>query len=484
MSILAVSAYVLAIIWFVRQENSDGGKTSPAIWLPVVWLCIGGSRMISQWLDIAPEVSVQQLSDGSPLDRNILMGFVLIGLSILATRKQRVKALLSSNLVIVLFILYCGVSLMWSDYPLVAAKRWVKGLGDLVMVLVVLTEGSPQVAYRRCLAYAGFYFVPVSVILVKYYPELGRAYDEWTFMPIYVGVTTNKNELGMICLVTGLASVWRVLSGLKDPTYRLRTHGIKLLPHFVVALMAIWLLRKANSATSLSCFLIGSAFLLATLMTSFGKKSGVIHTLVVCSISVPVLALFASIGSGMVESLGRDATLTGRTDIWKLVINMTTNPILGAGYESFWAGARLAKIWSMYWWHPNEAHNGYIEVFINLGVVGLLLFFLMIMKGYIAAVRRMRFEPTESVIRISFILVTLIYNLSEAALKKMHPLWICLLLSIVVLPKSLGNSIGGTPETRKRRLVMGWPATGERLVHTTVKWHEGASENGSLDPVR
>src|SRR2546428_3149771 len=46
------------------------------------------------------------------------------------------------------------------------------------------------------------------------------------------------------------------------------------------------------------------------------------------------------------ETMGRGPTLTGRTQIWHLVLSMTTNPLLGTGFESFWLGPRLQKIWS------------------------------------------------------------------------------------------------------------------------------------------
>jgi len=46
---------------------------------------------------------------------------------------------------------------------------------------------------------------------------------------------------------------------------------------------------------------------------------------------------------------------------------MRVNPWIGAGFESFWLGPRLNKLWAQYNFMPNQAHNGYIEIYLNLG---------------------------------------------------------------------------------------------------------------------
>ena len=66
-------------------------------------------------------------------------------------------------------------------------------------------------------------------------------------------------------------------------------------------------------------------------------------------------------------SVGRDPTLTDRTKIWSLVLSMHTNPLIGTGYESFWLGPRLLKVWQGGLGGINEAHNGYLEFSSILG---------------------------------------------------------------------------------------------------------------------
>jgi hypothetical protein len=136
----------------------------------------------------------------------------------------------------------------------------------------------------------------------------------------------------------------------------------------------------------------------------------------------------------MVSAVGRDATITGRTDIWRMTITLTPNRLLGAGFESFWLGDRLAAMWKVYYNHPNQAHNGYLEVFLNLGWVGVLLLACILIGGYVRILRAIRERQTASELRLAFFIAATIYNLSEAGFKMMHPMWLVLLLSTSSMP--------------------------------------------------
>src|SRR6266852_2726470 len=211
---LATLAFTLGILTLFFLNRDKEARTSKALWLPVVWLCIAGSRMVSEWMAptaVSTSVTGSRYLDGSPFDRNLLTILLLIGVVVLLLRGARVWSLLKSNWPILLFFFYCLLSIAWSDFPDVAFKRWVKALGDIVMVLVVLTDTNPSAAVKRLLARVGFVLIPISLLFIKYYPDWGRAYDPGAWTPMYTGVTTNKNQLGMIALISGLGAVWRFL---------------------------------------------------------------------------------------------------------------------------------------------------------------------------------------------------------------------------------------------------------------------------------
>ena len=172
---------------------------------------------------------------------------------VLFARRRHAGTFLRGNGPLVVFLLYCAVSVLWSDYPSVAFKRWTKTLGDVVMVLVVLTDPDPSAAVKRLLARSGFLLIPLSILLIKYYPDLGRTYSPWTGTPYNIGVATGKNGLGFVCLIFGLGSLWRVLEALHNAE-RPRVAG-PLIAHGALLAMAGWLFALSpNSSTSPRAF--------------------------------------------------------------------------------------------------------------------------------------------------------------------------------------------------------------------------------------
>jgi len=385
------------------------------------------------WLQVTPQTqSPDQYLDGSPIDRYVFMGLLAAGLLVLVGRSVQVGRLLRKNGLILLFFSFCVLSALWSDYPDVTFKRWIKGIGDFVMVLLVLTELAPGVAVKRLLARVGFVLIPLSILFIKYYPQLGRGFSQWTWSMFYMGVTVDKNQLGMISMLFGLGAAWRFFTVLRDKSQSHRRRH--LLAQGAVLAMALWILWKANSVTAIACFVMGATVLAVTNLFKLGRRPAAVHILVLAMMSFSLFVLFLAPASGVLESMGRNPTLTGRTEIWSQVLPLNTNPLFGAGYESFWLGDRLKQVWSLYWWHPNEAHNGYLEVYLNLGWIGITLLLLLMVKGYRNVVAAFRLDPESGSIRIAYFVVAVAYNFSESAFRMLNPIWIFFLLATTTVP--------------------------------------------------
>ncbi len=445
---IATLLFAVGILGLFVLNKDRENRTSPALWIPVIWLAIAGSRMASQWIAAigsgsTTRYSAEQLLDGNPFDRALLTGLLLIGVVVLIRRGRRVTALLRANAPIILFFLYCGLSASWSDYTDVSFKRWIKSLGDLTMVLIVLTDLDPSVAVQRLMTRVGFLLVPASVLLSKYYTSLGRGFGEGG-EAFYTGVATSKNELGGVCLLFGLGAVW-CLCGYFRAKRSSRRSGL-LIAQGVILGMVLWLFWKAQTMTALACFLMASAILIMTCFPMVTRRTWLIHTLVVLMLLVSFSTLFLGIGSGLLTTLGKDATLTGRTAVWDLVLSLPGNRLIGTGFESFWLGPRLDKIWSVYWWHPNEAHNGYIEVFLNLGWIGVSLLAVLWVTGYHTVMSALRRHPGPAGLRLAFLMVAVAYNFTESAVRMMHPVWICFLLATIAVP-------GGWMRTKAKKSV-------------------------------
>src|SRR5208283_4490617 len=182
-----VYACGIAALFYLDRDSSI--RTSKALWLPVVYVWVVGSRPVSVWLGIAPAAGTDLQLDGSPVDRLFFVALLVAVICVLVYRGRRVVTFLIANLPILIYFLFCLVSVLWSDFPGVACKRWIKSIGDLLMILVVVTDQQPVAALRRLFSRTGFILIPLSLLYIKYYPFLGRGYDAWSGAPSYLGVT-------------------------------------------------------------------------------------------------------------------------------------------------------------------------------------------------------------------------------------------------------------------------------------------------------
>jgi O-antigen ligase len=435
MSQIATLIFIVGICGLFYLDRDPEARTSKALWLPVVWLWIAGSRPVSEWQTHGIVSSADQYMDGSPIDRNIFVVLLAIGMVVLFGRAAAVLKLLRANGPIVLFLLFCAASVLWSDYPDIAFKRWIKSLGDYVMILIVLTDPDRISAIKRVLARAGFVLLPGSVLLIKYFPELGRKYaTHWDSTVYFTGVSADKNMLGVACLIFGLGSMWRFLQELRAGKGQRRNGS--LIAHGAVIAIDCWLFWKINSMTSLSCFVLGTGLIVATIFPTVARKRAVVHAMVAACVAFCFCVLFLGFGGFLLAAAGRNPTLTGRTELWETLRGMTVNPVLGAGFESFWLGKRLEKLWSIYWWQPNESHNGYLETYLNLGWTGLVLLVGIMMTGYQNLIRQLGEGLETAPLRLAFFFVGVAYNFTEAAIRTVSPVWISFILAVMVLPKT------------------------------------------------
>jgi exopolysaccharide production protein ExoQ len=335
---------------------------------------------------------------------------------------------------VLLFFFYCGLSIVWADSPMIAFKRWVKAVGDLAMVLVILTDPRPALAIRRVFERVGFVLLPLSALFILFFPSMGSSYDPLDHVTMYFGVTTFKNLLGVTCMFCGLGSLWSFLGAFQD---RARPNRMRfLIAHGTLIAMAVWLIVKADSMTSLSCFGLAGIVMILASTRWVVQRPPAVFLLVAGAVGVALFALFLDTGGSMLQSLGRNSTLTGRTQIWAAVLAQHINPVLGTGFESFWMGNRLQSVWSLSQVGIEEAHNGYLELYLNLGWVGLTLLAALAVTGYRNALELFRRDPAAGRLRMALLTAGLIYSCTEAGFRMMSPVWIGFLLATLAVPHS------------------------------------------------
>jgi exopolysaccharide production protein ExoQ len=437
------------LFWLDRDGSA---RTSKALWLPIIWLSIAGSRPASYWLGMSQPMQIAgQLPEASSFDQLFAGTLMLLGAVVLIRRRRDVTSLLKANWPIVLYFSFCLVSLLWSDFPGWGFKRWVRALGDLVMVLIVATDAQPAAALRRLFSRVGFVLLPASLLWIKYYPLLGRGFDEFGLSAVNTGVTTNKNALGALAFLIGLGALWQVLSLVRDRERPKRAR--LLLAQCTLLAFSFDLSFTAHSATAGACFTLGAGFMLASSLSLIRRGSAVLHALILATFLGGGLTALLGGWGAMTGAVGRNADLSGRTEIWNIVIPMAPNSIGGAGFETFWLGPRVVQIHSMVGGPQmtNEAHNGYIEVYLNLGWLGLGLIALILVHGYRRAVSAFRKDSALGALLFAYVSTAVIYNVSEAGFRMLSLDWFFLLLSVVVASRVI--SLAETASESGRELA-------------------------------
>jgi exopolysaccharide production protein ExoQ len=438
---IATVLFAVGIAGLFWLDRDDSVRVSKPLWLPVIWLSINGSRSVSAWLGMGPEMEIPgQLPATSLLDQLVAGTLILLGAIVLIRRRRDVRGLLKASWPIVLYYSYCLLSLLWSDFPGWGFKRWVRGLGDLVMVLIVATDAQPTAALRRLFSRVGFVLLPASVLLINYYVELSSNWDPWGTARQYTGVTTNKNMLGNLVFVVTLGALWQTLSLVRDRKEPNRAR--RLLAQCILLGFGIKLLFTAHSATSGACFVLGAGLMLATTsLPLIRRRPAAVHALVLAIVLGGCLIEFLGGRAIITEAVGRKADLSGRTEIWGIVIPMV-NWMGGAGFETFWVGPRVARVSTMAggWGMTNEAHNGYIEVYLNLGWLGLVLIALILGQGYRMTVSTFRRDSALGALLTAYVVTAVAYNISEAGFRILSLEWFFVLLSVVAASRATGVS--------------------------------------------
>jgi exopolysaccharide production protein ExoQ len=434
---LALVITVSFIAYLFRRDVRERPNVTGALWLPVVWVFIVCSKTPSQWLYLfgLPGFASTSIEEGSSLDALVLSGMILFGLHIVHKRQIRLSDIARENPWLVVFVLYCLLSAAWADSPLISGKRWIKMLGHPVMVLVILTEPEPGEALTRLMKRCAYVILPISILWMKYYPVLGRHWDIDGFAQ-NSGITADKNELGAVSIIFALFFLWHVLQVWKEKGMPGRRN--ELLLSIGLLFLTGYCLWKAHSATSALSLILAGIVMLGLGLEFVDKRRVRAYAVTFILLVIVAQGVFDVFGT-IVAATGHTSTLEGRGRLWQVLLATDRNPILGAGYESYWSGERLQKIWSMseFWWRPVQAHNGYIEVYLNVGIVGLMLMIGVLVVTFGKCYRDLLYEFEWGRLTMSYFWMMIVHNWTEAGFKGLSLMFFVFFFIAINMPRRI-----------------------------------------------
>src|SRR5215472_13667901 len=310
---LTLIAFLIFAFWLIRRDTALRPGISGALWIPTLWVGILASRPLSAWVGFGGGTDTLE---GSPLDRLFFFGFIFAAFIVLSRRQIDWSDVLSRNWPIFLFYAYLLITVLWAESSVVSFKRWFKDFGNIIVLLVILTEVNPQEAFRAVFVRCAYVLLPLSFIFIRWFPNLGRHYSIHSGAMEATGVTFQKNSLGACVLVTTLVLMWDYMERLRPGMPRLGKVE-RWVPLAVLALAA-YMINLCDSKTSIACLLLGGAVLAAVKLPLLRQKIGQFGGYALAGIVVfYLLNQMFGVSEWIVRSMGRDMTFTGRTDVWR-----------------------------------------------------------------------------------------------------------------------------------------------------------------------
>jgi O-antigen ligase len=407
--LLALTLYCIFAVTALSIERKANPEPTGALWIPLLWILVAASKPVGTWFGTAGG------EDGSVLDQYFGIALLLAGLLVLANRPFSLWGALGSNAWLLALLLWMALSVSWSDMPDTAFKRWGREVVAVVMACVVASEPQPKQALEAIFRRLAYLLIPASLVLIKYFPDLGVQYRAMGGQ-MWIGATLQKTGLGRLCLIGRFFLIWSLVRTWRSrqvPAIR-RQRGADF---FVLSLALFLLLGPGDqySATALAAFGIGMT---AYLWLLWKHRRGALPAR---WLLVSTVAAFVVVGTmqpfnegaavhSVADDLGRDATLTGRVEIWAGLSEVVSRqPFFGSGVSSFWTNERRQT-------HQiGEAHNGYLEVVLALGFVGLALTAMFVLASCAKARRAMTVDFDWGCLWYCLLLMATVHNITESS---------------------------------------------------------------------
>lgn len=343
-----------------------------------------------------------------------LSAFLAMGLAVVATtlvHRDLGKVPFSPYFPFVLYLWWAAVSVIWSDHAGATISNAVVHVTYLVTACCIVSSQTDYAGIVRVWRRAGCMYVAVSTALALAVPRYGRMMDP-PFNGQWRGLAAHKSGFGTFALLLGLPLL---LDGLSSDGGRHRGRTIVVAAGFCGVIL---LSGSATAIVALGCAIV---FKVALYMRPARGLRGRTAVYFVVPVGGAAATLLWPLADDAASLVGRDSSLTGRTNLWSIVLKqIERRPLQGFGFHAQWhdpTGVTL-RIWNAIHvktsWTPAIAHNSGLEVLLSLGVVGLII----ILFGYVQVITRAlrlasRDRTTWAVLPFMAVIVLTCYAVSE-----------------------------------------------------------------------
>ncbi len=365
------------------------------------------------YLDITLRLSTD-LSEGSMI-RQLQLSSIFLIAAFIAYRHLPVAlpVLKALNPFLLLVVIYCAASIVWSPYPVVTLKRVIT-LGGLVLAGLCVAPpigGTGQLL--RTLRITLTTICVLSFLTAITLPHIGV--DD-ALGGAWRGITWQKNLLGS---VSGYATLlWLYEWTTRTENRRISAAGIA----FSLFMLLMTKSSTATILTVLACgvylytyrtWLQGHYLNTILIISAFCGVVLFVHFYYVVNAQLPT---WGTIVGPIAAIFDKGTDLTGRTEIWQiLLLSINQHPVTGIGYGAFWlgAGSPAQFIADEFGWMPAHGHNGYLDLLNELGVIGLGLFMGLLVWHIVSILKLMKYDRPQGGLFLAILMMIVISNVTE-----------------------------------------------------------------------
>lgn len=320
------------------------------------------------------------------------------------------------------FLVFVFLSFFWSQDPLLTLRRATALLLTFVFATYFASRFKLTEQFRLlCLAFA------ICIVFTFIFELFG--FNPSQEIPGWYGIFYHKTELGRNSVLGALLYLyWRQL----EPRY-----GAVAVCGFIASVLLVLLSRDVTSLVTLGLALVAAPYLKRIAKWSVARA--LITTITLLVFSAGLLVVVLGYVENVTQFLGKDPLLTGRVPVWILATVMAMQrPWLGYGFEAFWLpdNAYVQRIWLLVRWQPPHAHNGLLELWLELGIVGVALFLTVFVYCCWMAIRLMRRNRKAAAAwPLVFLLFLFLTNLTESFFASANSIYFLLFVTTASLAR-------------------------------------------------
>lgn len=327
------------------------------------------------------------------------------------------------------WVLLAGTSALWSDASAVTARRTVALVGTVLVALMLAQHLRPVDVFdvlRKAM------LIVVVASLLFYLSGDVRALDEVHLT--LRGVVSTKNSLGRAAAVGLLAAAATAFLDRKRTTRCL----LSALPMLVA-------LSLTDSAGGAVTAVLGLVLVAGAALSQARAGRVLLAATATLALGAAALSVPRATGASAAAIVGRDATLTGRTELWSLSLDAAgERPLLGHGYAAFWhpdrpeGSAASVRISEALNFDVPHAHNGLIDAALGLGVVGVVVALVLVAGLLVRGIRALRAGREDvAMLRLLIAVLIVVSNIAESSfLRENSLLTILFVIALVYQPRA------------------------------------------------